>query len=440
MRSLFLLSTIFAMIPVSWIRPQVGVLVWCWLAFMSPHRQIWGGGDAFRLNLILAIVTLLGFLFSTYAKKIPINFTTVSLALFVISTSLSAYFSLVPDLSLAGLNEYMKSFILLFLIIILMNNRVRIHAIIWIIVVSIGYYGVLGGLIGIISGGSTNFVGPPGSMISDNNHMALAMVITIPLMNYLRLNSARKLVRVILLVSMLLTMIAVLSTYSRGGFIGLFAMLAYLWARSSRKIITLIFAVIALVPMVIFMPQKWQDRMGTIETASESDGSFQSRLAAWETNFNFAVSYPILGAGLKATEVSRIYMAHRPVGDKNRGRAAHSIYFQILGGQGFVGLTIYLFLLYSGWRNSSIVIRVVERSNGQSWARDLAKMSQVSLVGFGVAGAALSMAFYDVLLTIVILQSPLRTLVETEARNLRMKNGAVLDNRPLEHRALNKIR
>ena len=161
---------------------------------MSPHQQVWGGADAFRLNLIVAIIIILGWFFSNHTKKLPINSTAVFLFLFVVFTSLSTYFSLVPNLSFELWNRYMKSFMLLFMILVIMNNRVRVHSVIWIIDISIGYYGVQDGLIGIISGENNNFTGPPSSQIADNNAMALAMIITIPLMNYLRITSSGKLV------------------------------------------------------------------------------------------------------------------------------------------------------------------------------------------------------------------------------------------------------
>ena len=352
--------------------------------------------------------------------------TTILLFLFVINISISTYNSLAPEISFDLWDRYMKSFMLMFMILVLINNKVRIHSVIWIIVVSVGYYSVQGGLIGILSGGNTNIVGPPSSQIEDNNHMALAMVITMPLLNYLRMHSAVKMVRFILAVSLMLSTIAVLSTYSRGGLIGLLVMLGFWWLRSRHKVVTVIVALFVLVTAVQFMPQKWMDRMGTIETASEKDSSFQSRLAAWETSFNLAVASPILGGGLSATESQEVYTLYRPSDDQTLSRAAHSIYFQVLGDLGFVGLTIYLFLLYSGWRNSFIVIRICSRNKGLDWAADLARMSQVSVGAFCVAGAALSMAYYDVFLTIIVLQSSLRILVEKQ-----VAQSAIDSNRPV---------
>ena len=116
-----------------------------------------------------------------------------------------------------------------------MNSRVCVHSLIWVIVICIGFFGTWGGVLGVIMGGSHKLIGPPQSPIVDNNHLALAMVITIPLINYLRIHSENKLVRLGLLGAMLSTIVAVLSSYSRGGFISLTAMIAFCGGRVHRK-------------------------------------------------------------------------------------------------------------------------------------------------------------------------------------------------------------
>lgn len=49
--------------------------------------------------------------------------------------------------------------------------------------------------------------------------------------------------------------------------------------------------------------------------------------------------------------------------------AAHSIYFQVLGDQGFAGLAIFLLILASAWRNASVVVRATRDREEWHWAR-----------------------------------------------------------------------
>ena len=157
--------------------------------------------------------------------------------IFVVHMTISVSLSLAPEVSWPLWNRHIQTFFLIFMImiLILMNSRVCVHSLIWVIVICIGYFGTWGGVLGVITGGSHKLIGPPQSPIEDNNHLALAMVITIPLMNYLRIHSENKLVRLCLLGAMLSTVVAVLSTYSRSGFISLTAMIAFLWWKSSPK-------------------------------------------------------------------------------------------------------------------------------------------------------------------------------------------------------------
>ena len=65
---------------------------------------------------------------------------------------------------------------------------------------------------------------------------------------------------------MLLTLAAIIGTYSRGALLALTAMGGVLWLRSSRKLPVAIAAIICIAGLLTFMPQKWFDRMDTINT------------------------------------------------------------------------------------------------------------------------------------------------------------------------------
>jgi O-antigen ligase len=94
--------------------------------------------------------------------------------------------------------------------------------------------------------------------------------------------------------------------------------------------------------------------------------------------------------------------------------AAHSIYFQVLGEHGFVGLGLFLLLWILVWRDTAWIIRRSRERETLGWASDLARMIQVSLVGFFVAGAFLSLAYYDVPYNLLVAVVLTRVLVETE--------------------------
>ena len=74
--------------------------------------------------------------------------------------------------------------------------------------------------------------------------------------------------------------------------------------------------------------------------------------------------------------------------------AAHSIYFQVLGEHGWAGLGLYLLLGFLTWRTGTWVIQRTRHIEELQWATEMVRMIQVSLLGFMVGGAFLSLLYF----------------------------------------------
>src|SRR5688572_4910810 len=150
-----------------------------------------------------------------------------------------------------------KSLVFSLVVMAVMRSQVRVQALIWVIVLSIGYFGVKGGGFTIVNGGAYTVLGPPHTVIEDRNTLALACCMVIPLMNYLRVTTASRLIRAVLVLAMALTIISVIGSYSRGGFLALSVTVFMFWLRSSSKLLTLVLLLASFVPAVMLMPQEW---------------------------------------------------------------------------------------------------------------------------------------------------------------------------------------
>jgi probable O-glycosylation ligase (exosortase A-associated) len=85
---------------------------------------------------------------------------------------------------------------------------------------------------------------------------------------------------------------------------------------------------------------------------------------------------------------------------------AHSIYFEVMGEHGFIGLGLFLLMGIFTWFRAQQVIRACKKDAERKWASDLASMVQVSLVGYAVGGTFLGLAYFDLpyhLMIIVVL-------------------------------------
>lgn len=408
MRDIALALLIFGTIPYILMRPYVGLLVWSWLGYMNPHRLCYGFAVSFPWVQLIAIVTLASLMFSKESKKIPWSAVSVLLLMFLLWTGLTTLTAAVPDSAWTKWQEFAKVMIMVFVTLIMVNTRERMHWLVWMIVVSLGFYGIKGGLFTLTHGGSNHVLGPPGSFISDNNALALALCMTLPFMRYLQLHSTRKVVRIGLGVGMALTALGVLGTYSRGGLIGLAIVGLALLVKSRHKFTILVAAAIIGVTAIQFMPAEWTARMNTLQDARQTD-SGETRIQSWKFATNVAIHRPLTAGGFDVYESTPLWLAYAPEGSTQR--AIHSIYFRTLGEQGFLGLLLFLGLLFATWRNCVKVRRRTRGDPERSWAFDLASMLQVSLLAFMASGAFLPMPYFDLVYQLMALSAVLAAVV-----------------------------
>ena len=379
MRDIFVTMAVFGSIPLIFMQPYVGILVWSWLGYMNPHRLAWGFSTNFPFAMIVAVVTIAALLFSKEPKRIPWTSESKLLVIFILWMLVTTFFSLYPDLAWTQFWKVIKIQVAIFLTLILINSREKIHALAWMIAVSLGFYGIKGGIFTITSGGGQHVQGPDGTFIGGNNEIGLALIMTIPLMRYLQLNTQRAWLRYGLIGAMAFTTLAVFGTQSRGALLGIAAMGLFLLFKSRQKIVLITLLAISIPVALSFMPQSWHERMGTIKTYDE-DESALGRIDSWKFAFQQAVDRPLTGGGFEVFS----------------GRTdAHSIYFEILGEHGFVGLILFLSLGIMAWRTGTWVVKSCKDQLELKWLSDLASMLQVCLIGYAVGGAFLGLAYFD---------------------------------------------
>ncbi|MCW5729143.1 MAG: putative O-glycosylation ligase, exosortase A system-associated [Alphaproteobacteria bacterium] len=411
MRDLVLMLTYFCLAPIGLFLPYVGLLVWGWISFMSPHRQVFGFGTLLPLNMIVAGITLLGLILYKERVRLYSDRTLWLMLAFGLWFLLTTLFALNGSAAWTYFDRHIKTLIFAILVLFLIDRRTRIHAFILLIVSCLAYYGIKGGGFVLLTGGTDRVWGPPQTEIADNNHLALALVLTLPLINYLRLNSRYLFLRLGLIAVFTLNSVAVIGSYSRGGLVGLAVVFFALFVKGRYKIVTVFVATLVVAVGVNFMPAEWETRMQTIRDPM-SDESFRARIEAWGVAVQIAMDRPLVGAGFQAQQTAEVYYRYVPNAEKPR--AAHSVYLQVLGEHGIVGLLLFLGILAAGITNARRIQTLTRRRADLVWAYDLAGMVQVSLVAFAVAGAALSMAYYDVVYVMVALMAATRKAVERQ--------------------------
>lgn len=407
-RSLLILGVVLGSMAFIVLNPAVGILMWTWMSVLNPHRLAYGFVSNFPLGNLIAGATILGWLISKEPKKLPMHPIVVLLIVYVIWASITTIFAY-DDTAFDKWARFAKIMLLVFLLLSIMKSRMRVHAFVWMNVMCIGYFAVKGGVFTALTGGGSRVWGPPGSFIGDNNQLGLAMVMTLPLVRYLYQQTTHKLLRWGLNGATLLWLLAILGTQSRGAFVALSCMLLFLWFRSKNKLVTGLLLVFVAVAAVSFMPDSFRDRMETVQNYDE-DASFMGRVVMWRFALKVAADNPVMGGGFNVFYDEELRDRYLEPGET--GRAVHSIYFEVLGEQGYIGLVIFLLIGAGAFFTCGRTMALTAKRPDLAWANSLARMSQVSVVGYAINGLTLNLATFDLyysLLAIIVLN---RVLVE----------------------------
>jgi len=409
-REILLIVAILAGLGMTLRWPFVGVLLWEWFTLQNPHRETYGFVSS--TNLVIAVVTLIAWALSKERKLPPNGFLLWTMIAFLAWTTLTTIFAYDFTWSYGYWDRTWKTFALGLLLAATVTNRARVHAALWIAVISLFYYGVKGGLFTILTGGENHVLGPAGTMIADNNQLAVAMLMTLPLANYLRGQTVDRRMRHLLLGGMIATMIAVIGTYSRGALVGLLVIGVLGLLRMKHRFLYIGAAAVLIAGVVYIMPAKYFERMHTMNSVEsvQNDESFHGRLVAWEVAYDAARDRFPFGAGFYGPQLRAFWIGYFP---NERNHAAHSIYFQVLGEHGFIGLFLYLMLLTGAFLRCSQLIKAARVLPDKKWVADFGTGIQASLIVFCVSGAALSLAYYDLFVIDVCLLLPVWAMVKS---------------------------
>jgi putative inorganic carbon (HCO3(-)) transporter len=405
-----LTAFVIAMLPICLARPWIGMLMWAWLGYMNPHRLTWNFSYDMPYAMMVAIATLVGLLFTKDRKPIPWVRETYLLSSLWLLFTLSTVFALYPSLAWTRWLFVAKILLFTYIPLLLFQDRKRLKWFLLVIALSIGFFGLKGGIWSLLRGGAGRVVMPDDTMFGGTNGAAIALNMVLPMLLYLAREEENPWLRRLLWVTFVFSIPAVLFTYSRGGLIGLCAVLLVLAAKSGKFVRASVALAAAYVFVMNFAPPQWFERMDTIRTYEE-DGSAQARLDAWYIAYRLALDRPLLGGGFDSIGEPEVVERYLP----GRGFEvnSHSIYFNLMGEHGFLGLGLFLTLVGS----CVLTLRGVRRGKGRaSWVKSYSHMLEVSLVAYLVNGAFLSVVYADLFYHVIASVILLKVLADREAR------------------------
>jgi probable O-glycosylation ligase (exosortase A-associated) len=439
MRDLMFLAGFLILLPLAFRNAFVAYLVWGWTGLIAIENYLFGFMAPVKLNFIFALITLLMVLLKKDTERgtLNVNATVVLLILFFLQGTLSAVFAYDGNHRNWNLyDRFWKELVFAALMPLVIFKRYRIHAFVLVMCLGMGFHGLIDGLKFFSSGGShlvRGFV-----KFGDNNHFAVMLVMAVPPLLYMASYAKSRWLRLAALTVAIITIAAVIGTRSRGGFVAMAAVGLWLVMTSRKRLPALTVFIAGIIFVVAIAPTDWTDRMETIQEADQ-ESSLLTRVEAWQVSSVIALHNPIVGGGFHA-------VATQPVWDRFRGqkgllgfvdvgfesqvfRAAHSIYFEVLGDMGFLGFFIFIGLLFNALKSGIQISRVARQGGPElEWAIDLSRSLAATIFAFLVGGLTVSIAYTEfiymaVMLMEILKQEVQRSLSEQRARSEVQASG-----------------
>ena len=292
-----------------------------------------------------------------------------------------------------------------------------------------------------------------GSFLADENDFAMAMNMAIPYAFALLAVERGVARRTCLFVALGILIVATAVTLSRGGFIGLAAVLAVLWMRSPRKLVSMVLVIIMALALVMLAPAKYWTEVSTISTSTNENDTGYGRLYLWKIAWRMFLDNPILGVGPANYQYNNyFYEDEKEIarGIHVWGRVSHSVYFTLLPEYGLVGTVLFFIIVIKGILARRRALRTcrsqLAREDLSPESHDRFRFYQQMLAGmdgaivtFLVTGAFIAVLYYPHLWVLTAFTAVGLRLVETEASRATSEQIVAPESAPIMHPAMEAV-
>ena len=336
------------------------LLFYLWNAYFRPEDWVWSNfvrhlDFSFYTGAYLVLATLFA------KKRLFLNGHIFLIFLFLIHTLLATLFSEHFDYSWKYWMDFLKSTIITYTIILLVDDFPKFRLALIIIAFSLGLEPAKQGWYYLFV--SPEWANPNKiAFLGDNNLVSVGMLMLAPIVLLLAHLTQRKWTKYVYWTLFIGVFYRALSTHSRGGFLSCLGLGAMHLFYSRQK-----FRVLAGIGLVILMllpalPDIYWDRMRTILTYEEEDErSAINRLHYWAVAIEMAKANPFLGVGYSAYNMS--YDTYDfSFGAYLTKRSVHNSILGVLAELGYIGAALFSLIIFNAFRNCHYVYKRTKNS------------------------------------------------------------------------------
>lgn len=406
-----------------WDLAFLGVLAYLLVEYarLGVRFSILGG---LHIGKVVVVITAVGYLVSRFGRDTQSEIRSIDIALlgFLLASTISAWFSPFQEVAWAGLYISFLWAVNYFLISRIVNNawRFRIFVFLFLLLnLKLAQFSIRSYFGEVASGRSEKFLSlwgagaGTGGYFGNAGDFGVAMCVVWPLAAYLLLGETRMYLRILFLVCSVAFLGAIFFSGSRGALLGAAATVSVAWIRNPKRLGGALMVGLLAFGVVFVLPQANMDRLRR-GFDWENDATAETRVALWKLGLHMFNEHPITGVGPGGFRAASYAYPEARIGPVTRRvHTPHSIYIQGLAELGVLGGLALLMLLVSFLRLNALTRKQIlsAGSGGQnSFEYRLAFALDLSMVGYLVSGAFLTVLYYPHFWNLLALSTALRTV------------------------------
>ncbi len=432
MRDLLLLVVTGSASLTALARPPFGILFFVALSILGLHSYTWGVARTFPHSQAVGLATIVGFLLWSEPKRFPrereAGLMLALWALFAVST----WFALRPELAFDRLIFVSKILLMMFLATIILNTPARLHTLVRVVALSLGFTAVKTGLFVLATGFQQKAYGPEDTYLFQENAIGIALAANLPLLVYLFRVERSRWLRVTIGAMFFLSYPAVVGTFSRGAWLSLGAVSLLLVLCSRHQILTIVLALTLTVGAVAWQDSLVSDRVAARWDALvnyQEDSSAESRFWNWEFCRRVGLARPF-GGGFEFQSTEAYLQYYPEFVERWPGKVwvCHSMWMELLAEHGILGFALWIALTASCLLS---LRRLSSDAPGQikpTRIKELAPMLGVAFVAFMVGGTFLDVAYHELFYQLIAMVIIAKTLWRQGAQSAVAADNQVVVN------------
>jgi len=409
-RDYLIVAVILASLPVGVINPYYGILVYAWVSYMYPQMLGWSFAQTFPVAKLAALSTCAGTFLNRAADLTPLREREIiAMVLLWCTFTLSSVFAVYQTEAWRQWQDVSKLIVMSLLTATLLTDQKKTRYFLLVVALSIGFYGIKGGIFSFRNGGDTMIWGPGTSVMGANNSIGLALNMCLPFLWYLSVEHRGPMKR-LLQAGFFLSIPAIMFTYSRASALTLAGVLLALIMKGRNALILIFILLIAAVIAGPLIPASFWARQGTVLTY-EQDASAMSRIENWKFCWRLALDNPLVGAGFQF-QTRDMFAKYAPDFLERFGKEfnTHNIFLAILTTHGFPALLLFLTMIGFVVLSCRKMRRSVRHREDLKWIVLYCDLVQVSLFAFLVNGMFVNMEYFDLPYHLVALTASMKVI------------------------------